>query len=146
MELTESQLVKAIASGSVEHIEVLVDKYEDKVIQMVVDLTGIEESAPKVAEQVFVEVCQSILSNTDEELETLIHRHTYELAIASLLGSIESHYEETKQTFIEVIGHPAQTAIYESNGDDLQKARWQLAETNSMLAEIAEESLGTNVH
>ena len=143
--MTDLDILTAISAGSIKHIEILVERHESRVLQMATDLTGSTESAEKVCEQVFVEICQACLVGTDEELDKMIHRLTYELAIASLLGSVEQHTQEVKEVFSAIAGEEPTTALYEVGESDLQKAKWQMAEANVLLSDLADAAL-TEMH
>ena len=144
--MEDREILSAIQSGSVSHIEILVEKHEPKVIQMATDLTGSEEQAVRVCEQVFVEVCQAVITGSEEDFEAMLHRITYELALASLLGNIENNNNEVKEVFGQLLGEATSTSVYETTEDCLSVGQfnlkeWRLAETHVRFSELADEAL-----
>jgi len=152
--MKDQQILSAISAGSIEHIEILVEKHEPKVLQMAKDLTGSEEQARTVCEQVFVEICRASLAGSAEQLEAMLHRFTYELAIASLLGNVEDSNSEIKEVFGQLVGEAPVTTVYETSDDleeivskeaEVKESSWEIAETHVQLSELANAAL-SEVH
>lgn len=70
-------------------IDSTISTYEVKVFSLAMTLTGDEEDAKKIVEDVFVRIAQEGVDCAIETLETLIHRFTYEASLERMVAPAE---------------------------------------------------------
>ncbi len=133
VEVTDKELVEKTAMGDLSSAEALIGRHEVKVYSMAMHLTSDEEEAARVTEQVFVQLISNIVEGTQEEFENMLHRVTYEFAIASLLGRVEQHSRDVRALCENITGMELIHSHYEETGDPLQEARWRLMDSGDTL-------------
>jgi DNA-directed RNA polymerase specialized sigma24 family protein len=84
--------IATLASNT--EVDELIYHYESLVFQMALSLTGDEEIATDVVEEVFVQIHDEGINLQAIESETIIHRLTYDAALDKLFGRIEEVEEE----------------------------------------------------
>jgi len=141
VELTDKELVEKTASGDLASAEALVSRHEVRVYSMAMNLTSDEEEAAKVTEQVFVQLISNIIEGkNEEEFENMLHRVTYEFAIASLLGRVEQHNRDVRALCENITGMELIDNHYEETGNPLQEARWRLMDSGDTL-DVTDDAL-----
>ncbi len=83
-----------ISLASNTEVEELIYHYESLVFQMALSLTGDEDIAADVVEEVFVQIHDEGINLQTIESEIIIHRLTYDAALSKLFGRIEEVEEE----------------------------------------------------
>lgn len=139
--MKDSQIRELIKFGSLEGIDALVVKHEDIVARMAEDLSGSTKHIAKICEQVFVEVSQAIADGSTEDTAELIHRFTYQLAIASLLSDLVDENQEAEQAFRGIVA--AEGASDELMAADYveeveeELTDWDLTDTHVLFEELS---------
>lgn len=72
-------------TGLETDLKSLVSTYETKIVQLATDLIGDEEKAKKLSLHIFTKLNQEISLHPEEDIETLVHRVTYELSLPMLV-------------------------------------------------------------
>ena len=140
IELTDSELVQKVEAGDFGSAEALVSRHEVKVYSMAMHLTSDEREAANVTEQVFVQLINNVIDGAKEEFESMLHRVTYEFAIASLLGRVEQHSQDVKALCENITGLEMADNHYEPTDRPLQEARWRLIDAGDTL-DTADDAL-----
>lgn len=68
-------------------LEAIISRFETTVFSLAMNLTNELSSSAHVVEQVFLRLSREKSISSEEELETLIHRFTYDAAINELIAS-----------------------------------------------------------
>lgn len=74
-----------ISDYSITYVDRVMDQYSAMVFSLAYDLTGSEDIAAEVVEDVFIRLNQERESCVDEPIKTLLHRFTYDSAIRRLV-------------------------------------------------------------
>lgn len=76
-----------LAEFSTSYVDQVMERHSALVFSLAYDLTGDEDAAVKVVEEVFVRLHQEREAFAGEPLKTLLHRFTYDSAIQHLVGA-----------------------------------------------------------
>ena len=102
-EITVSAVTsKPIAQQYVEYLDEVIAQYKDIVFGIAVHLTGCQDAAKEVAEEVFVRLYWALPDcESGDELESLVHEFAYECAIARLVGNVDLHVKKTRELLVQ---------------------------------------------
>lgn len=137
---------ESVARQYVECLDEVIAQYKNAVFDIALHLTGCDDAAKEVAEDVFVRLYWALPNCESSDLESLVHEFTYECAIARLIGNVNSHVQKTRELLVSD-GQPAvDGAAYEEledrESDALVLVRSRLTQAIEMMGEAAKSLRG----
>ena len=142
-----TDLGQRFIAGEDGAIEQLISEYEQCVFAIGLHLTGNEEAATEVVEEVFVRLYKELPEMECDSIESAVHQLAYEISLARLLGKLDRHVSEVQELFADSSEvsqfNPNQTAILELNeATELNQDASSLLDLSAMMLNGVGEQLG----